>query len=151
MSEDLKSKRGVEGLCRSLSGVDGERNALQAGLRPRHAKQLPQHRLTKPFSAPALGYVESPEKTVVVPLRFRAAAEPGAAYQLAVRESADDEAAVRGVPAEARPGLLDRHRMMLLRRLAERARLSLHSFQSQRPECFGVVLCEQANIHLLVK
>src|SRR5947207_14978730 len=140
MSEDLKSKGGVEAFCGGLSGVHGERNALQASLRARHAEQLLQHRPSKPFSAPAVRYVESPDKTVVVPLRFRAAAEPGAAYQPAVGESADDEATVRGVRTEPRPGLLDRHRMMLLGRLAEGGRLRLQSFQAQRPEGLGVGL-----------
>src|SRR5258708_39802159 len=148
MSEDLKSKRGVEAFCRGLSSVHGERNALEASLRPRHAEQLLEHRPSKPFSAPALRSIESPEKTVVVPLRFRAAAEPGAADQLAVRESADDEATVRGVRTEARPGLVVRHHMMLLGRLAEGGRLGLQSFEAQRPEGFGVVLGQQANIHL---
>src|SRR5438034_1089160 len=116
MSENLKSKGGVEAFCRRLSGVHSEGNALQTRLRPRHAKPLLEKRLSNPFAAPALGYVEAPEETIVVSLCFRATAEAGAGDQLAVHKCADDKVTVRGVRTEARPGLVDRHRAMLVGR-----------------------------------
>src|SRR5262245_5857126 len=146
--EDLKSERGVETFRRGLASVHSKRYPLQARLLPSHPEQLLEQRFSDPFAAPARRYVDSPENTVVVPLRFRSTTEAGGSYNLPTRKSADDETAARGVRTEPGPGLIDRHRAMLFRRLAEGGRFSLQRFQAKGPEGFGIALGEQANMHV---
>lgn len=147
MSKDGETQGSVEALGGCLTIAHGEDDLLE----PRHRFCAPQnfgHQAPRnAFSAMPLVYVHAPNSGLVPGLDARVANETNRSHQLRAGKSSQHVIIVAGWEKSAGENL---HRCgaVLLGGLAEGARLAFQSFQAQKPEGFGILRGEGANLYI---